>query len=33
LNEEDIFIYKKFIDSWYNANYDHENPRTFEKIV
>ncbi len=32
LNEEDIFIYKKFIDSWYNANYDHENPRTFEKI-
>ena len=33
LNEEDIHIYKKFIDAWYNTHYDYENPRTFEKIV
>ena len=33
LDEEDIHIYKKFIDAWYNTHYDYENPRTFEKIV
>ena len=33
LNEEDIHIYKKFIDAWYNTHYDYEDPRTFEKIV
>ena len=33
LNDEDVYIYKKFIDAWYNTHYDHENPRTFEKIV
>ena len=32
MNEEDIYLYKKFIDSWYNTHYDYENEKTFEKI-
>lgn len=33
LDNDDIEIYKKFVDSWYNTHYDYENSETFNKII
>ncbi|MDB3929731.1 hypothetical protein N9413_11135 [Paracoccaceae bacterium] len=33
LSSENLKIYKKFIDSWYNTHYDYEDLNSFKKII
>lgn len=33
INDDDIHIYRKFIDAWYNKHYDYNNLETFNKII